>query len=424
MGAPGGDDGAGSRARASTTPAGGPSRAERPPRSPAVPRGERPEEEPVHRHTAEMPVIDPDEENAEEQATAPEPQPLATDDRAASLVIQTSFLGDMVLTTGLIAELARRGPVDVVATPASAPLLANNPDVRDVIRYDKRGDARGLGGLWRTAEQLRRRVNDQGPRKVAAAYMAQGSTRSAVLAVMAGIRERVGFDTSSGSALYTRRVAYRDDRHHAERLWGLAHPDTSVEPPRELVRPRLYPGLEEVSQVDGLLDTLADDDTPLVGLAPGSIWATKRWPGYPELARLLAPHARLVTIGGVGDAPLAAEIVQMAGGDRVLDAMGRLSLLASAELIARCRVLVTNDSAPQHLASAMDTPTVAIFGPTVPDFGFGPLATRHTLVGNAGLPCRPCDRHGPEKCPLGHWKCMIDVPATHVAAKVHELLAS
>jgi heptosyltransferase II len=393
------------------------------------PFGEHPEDEPApHRHTAEMPVIEPGDED--EQATAPEPQPqrVAKDDRPASLVIQTSFLGDMVLTTGLIAELARRGPVDVVATPASAPLLANNPDVRDVIRYDKRGDARGLGGLWRTAELLRRRANDEGPRKVGAAYLAQGSTRSAVLAVMAGIRERVGFDTSSGRALYTKHVTYRDDRHHAERLWRLAHPDVAVDPPRELVRPRLFPGLEEVSQVDGLLGTFPEDDErPLVGLAPGSIWATKRWPGYPELARLLAPHARLVTIGGVGDAPLAAEIVQAArastGEARVLDAMGRLSLLASAELVARLRVLVTNDSAPQHLASAMDTPTVAIFGPTVPDFGFGPLASRQAIVGHAGLACRPCDRHGPDHCPLGHWKCMIDVPAAHVAAKVHELLA-
>ena len=400
---------------------------ERPPRSPL---GERPGEDPGRRDTAEFELIDDsgdeDASRAESHApeTQPQPQRLATDDRPVSLVIQTSFLGDMVLTTGLIAELARRGPVDVVATPASAPLLANNPDVRDVIRYDKRGDARGLGGLWRTAEQLRKRANDLGPRKVGAAYLAQGSTRSAVLAVMAGIRERIGFDTSSGSALYTHRVRYRDDRHHAERLWRLAHPDVTIEPPTELVRPRLYPGLEEVSQVDGMLDALPDDDTPLVALAPGSIWGTKRWPGYPELARLLAPHARIVAIGGVGDAPLAAEIVQSAGADRVLDAMGRLSLLASAELIARCRVLVTNDSAPQHLASAMDTPTVAIFGPTVPDFGFGPLASRHALVGHPSLPCRPCDRHGPETCPLGHWKCMMELSPMHVAAKVHELLAN
>ena len=93
---------------------------------------------------------------------------------SASLVVQTSFLGDMVLTTPLVAELARRGPVDVVATPAGAPMLANNPDVRDVIVYDKRGGDRGTRGLLRLAARLRASSYD-------AAFLAQGSLRSAAL---------------------------------------------------------------------------------------------------------------------------------------------------------------------------------------------------------------------------------------------------
>jgi heptosyltransferase-2 len=106
----------------------------------------------------------------------------------------------------------------------------------------------------------------------------------------------------------------------------------------------------------------------------------------------------------------------------VLDATGRLSLLASAELIGRCAVLVTNDSAPLHLASAMGTPTVAIFGPTVPEFGFGPLAPRATVVGHDTLPCRPCDRHGPQRCPLGHHRCMRDLTPSMVAERTRALL--
>ena len=93
-----------------------------------------------------------------------------------SLVIQTSFLGDLVLTTPLLAELALRGPVDVVVTPASAPLLANHPAVRDVIVFDKRGADRGLLGLWRFARSLRIRMNGE-PRTVTAAYLAQGAIR-------------------------------------------------------------------------------------------------------------------------------------------------------------------------------------------------------------------------------------------------------
>src|SRR5579862_1635331 len=119
----------------------------------------------------------------------------------SSLVIQTSFLGDVVLTTPLLAELATRGAVDIVVTPAAAPLLANHPAVRDVIVFDKRASDSGFGGLWRFARSLRSRTNGE-PRGAAVAYLAQGSLRSAALARLAGIRERIGFSTSAGRMLY------------------------------------------------------------------------------------------------------------------------------------------------------------------------------------------------------------------------------
>jgi heptosyltransferase II len=316
----------------------------------------------------------------------------------SSLVIQTSFLGDMVLTTPLLAELAARGPVDVVATPANAPLLANHVAVRRVVVFDKRRDARGLQGLTQIGAVLREAGYDT-------AYLAQGSMRSATLARLAGIPQRVGFATSAGRWLYTRRVDYRDDLHHAERLWQLgARPGERA--PAGALAPRLYPGETERETVDAVLHGSAAQDAPFVALAPGSVWATKRWPYYPELARLLqALRLPIVVVGSSVDGDLARAIANCAPG-RVLDATGRLSLLASAELIRRARVLVTNDSAPMHLASAMATPTVAIFGPTVPDFGFGPLAPHAATVGHEALACRPCDRHGPRVCPLGHWECM------------------
>jgi heptosyltransferase-2 len=77
-----------------------------------------------------------------------------------------------------------------------------------------------------------------------------------------------------------------------------------------------------------------------------------------------------------------------------------------------------------HFASAMGTPTIAIFGPTVPEFGFGPLAPRSSVLGITSLACRPCDRHGPRRCPLGHWRCMREITPRHVAAAVKELLDS
>jgi heptosyltransferase-2 len=332
---------------------------------------------------------------------------------SSTLVIQTSFLGDTVLTTPLLAQLANRGPVDVVTTPASAALLANHPAVRTIIPFDKRGSERGVRGVLRLARRLRHARYDL-------ALLAQGSWRSAALAFLARIPERVGFDSSAGKLLYTTRVPYRDDLHHAARLLMLGRPN-GREPTPEEMRPSLAPGDAERATVDALLArhgvTAADR---LVGIAPGSVWGTKRWPYYPQLAQLLAARARVVVLGSGNDSPLADAV--RAAEPSAVDATGELSLLASAELIGRCGVVVTNDSAPLHLASAMGTPTVAIFGPTVPDFGFGPLAPRASVVGEDTLPCRPCDRHGPQHCPLGHHRCMRDLAPVLVAERALTLL--
>lgn len=330
------------------------------------------------------------------------------------LVVQTSFLGDMVLTTPLLthlAEVSGRG-VDVVCTPSAAPLLANHPAVGDVIVYDKRGVHRGLAGFARVVRQLR-------ARGYAGAAIAQQSVRSGALAAMAGIEHRVGFAAAPGRAFYTARVAPYENVHHADRLFSLGTMLTGrADAPRP--RPSLTPGDRERTSVDAILQGAGwAADEPFVALAPGSVWGTKRWPGYAELARLLAP-SRIVTVGASADGAIAREIAAAAPG-RVIDATGRLSLLASAELIGRARLLVTNDSAPLHLASAMNTPTVAIFGPTVPEFGFGPLAERSTTIGHESLACRPCSRHGPQRCPLGHWRCMREITPDAVAGAVARL---
>jgi len=327
----------------------------------------------------------------------------------SSLIIQTSFLGDTVLTTPLIARLAERGAVDVLVTAASARLLANHPAIRETIVYDKRGRDRGVAGFARLARLLRAKRYD-------AAYLAQGSARSGALALAARVPRRVGFTTSAGRAFYTVKVPTPRGMHHAEKLFTLGSAGGGRPWSRADLQPRLYPGDEERRAVDELLGD--PPALPLVALAPGSVWATKRWPHYPALASALAGRARLLVIGGHDDAPLAREIIAAAGGEGAVDATGRLTLLASAEAIGRARVIVSNDSAPLHLASAMGTPTVAVFGPTVPAFGFGPLAVGSAIVEDDMLACRPCDRHGPQRCPLGHWKCMLEQSPARVAGIV------
>jgi len=325
----------------------------------------------------------------------------------ASLVVQTSFLGDVVLTTPLIAELAKRGDVDVLATRPGAEIVSNNPAIRNRIVYEKRGDDRGLSGFMRTASRIRRNA-------YGIAYLAQGSVRSGALSLAGGIRHRIGFDTSAGSAFYTERVHYQPDKHHSERLLSLAFSDCADPFIPEQLRPRLYPGDNERRVVDKLLANAGIDDQSFIALAPGSAWGTKRWPFYPELALLLADRFPIVVVGGNGEVESGELIAKQLPAGRALNSAGLLSLLASAEIIRRAKALVGNDSAPQHLASAMGTPTVTIFGPTVPAFGFGPLAPKSESAGVTGLDCRPCDRHGPMKCPLGHWRCMRELSSLEV----------
>jgi heptosyltransferase-2 len=334
----------------------------------------------------------------------------------STLVIQTSFLGDVILTTPLIAELARRGPVDVLATPQGATVLANNPHIRATIRYDKRGTYGSALGLWHTVKEVR------GGRPYDVAYLAQGSFRSGLLAMLTGAKERIGFASSTGRVLYTKQVQYRPDHHHAQRLWSLSMSDCADPPTYDQIRPRLYPGDADREAVDRLLRKAGAVSQPIVAVAPGSAWGTKRWPYYVELADRLAEDFRIAIIGSSADAGIASEIAHELPAESVINGTGSLSLLASAELIGRAQAIVTNDSAPQHLASAMGTPTLSIFGPTVPDFGFGPLAERHIVAGHTGLSCRPCHRHGPQRCPLGHWRCMRELSAEYISSLLPQVL--
>jgi heptosyltransferase-2 len=322
----------------------------------------------------------------------------------STLVVQTAFLGDVVLTTGLLTHLAERfGPVDVVTTPAATPLLETHPAVRQVFAFAKRGSDNGAAGLIRLAGRLRGLRYDR-------AYLPHRSLRTALLARLAGIPERIGFAGSPGSWSYTRRIARPPTSHEAERILALA------EPPADTVA-RLSLGLTAEDR-RAAAEWLAarDIEDGFVALAPGSIWATKRWPYYLELAAGLA--GPLVIVGGPEDRELAESVA--AGRSSVHIATGALSLRASAALLAHASVLVTNDSAPLHLASAVGTRVVAIFGPTVPAFGFGPRGTGDRIVEHTNLQCRPCSSHGPMVCPLGHHRCMRDLGVGTVLEAVSE----
>ncbi len=330
-----------------------------------------------------------------------------TADRSRCLVIQTAFLGDVVLTTPLISVLAERhGPVDVVTTPAAGSLLETHPAVRAVIRYDKHGRDRGVSGLWKLSRELRLR-------RYSVAYLPHRSFRSAVLALLSGARERIGFGGTAAAISYTRRVPRSQGGHEVERLLALAQGSKLSAPVGLGLTTRDHQEAERWLERHAIAPGF-------VAVAPGSIWGTKRWPYYADLVKRLGRSC--VVIGSAADCDLADSIVTAAP-TRTVSAAGALGLRAAASLISRAAVLVTNDSAPLHLATAVGTPVVAVFGPTVPAFGFGPRGAGDLTLGVDQLPCRPCSKHGPETCPLGHHRCMRDLSVETVAAAVTAVLS-
>ena len=331
------------------------------------------------------------------------------------LVFQTAFLGDVILTLPLVQIIQREFPaaeIDVVTTPAAAEILRNHPAVHRTIPYDKRGTQRGVGGIWSLASDLRRRKYD-------IALVPHRSLRSAVVTALAGIPVRAAFETSAGRFLFTDLVPYDKHAHEVERnlaffkIFGVAHPRKEL--------PTLYPSVEDVAKVTTFLFVNhIGKDEPLIAIAPGSVWNTKRWPAerFAGLVRMVVRGGKkVVLVGGGEDERLCREIVESVGSSGVTVAAGKLTILQSAELLRRCQFIVTNDSAPMHLAVAMRTPVVAIFGATVPAFGFAPYGEKDIVVETEGLTCRPCSIHGSDKCPIGTFECMWKISPETVLLK-------
>jgi heptosyltransferase-2 len=336
------------------------------------------------------------------------------------LIIQTAFLGDVVLTLPLaqvVKDFFEPAEVDMLVVPRAAGLLHPHPALNDVIEYDKRGSDKGISGFLRILRLLRSRKYEVG-------IVPHRSIRSALLCLLAGIPLRIGFRKSAGWFLFNRLVPYRDHLHEVDRNLSLLEA-VGIDSPSGVV-PQLYPSEQDRDRVDRLLmDLKAVDARSLLAIAPGTIWNTKRWlkERFATLAEDLSRDGhRVVLIGGKEDEGLCHEIVALAPSAGIIVAAGRLTPLQSAELLRRCALLVSNDSAPMHLAVAVGTPVVAIFGATVPAFGFAPIGPHDAVVETRGLPCRPCSIHGGDKCPIETFECMKAITHERVAAKVREAL--
>ena len=328
------------------------------------------------------------------------------------LVLQTSFLGDTVLTLPLLSEIKRRFPstrLTVLCSPAGKDLLEGYPGVDALIVDDKKGADKGFIGLWRKAEVLRERAFTM-------ALTPHKSLRSALLLYLARIPYRVGFRQSKGWFLFNRRVNRQSERHDVERNLSIleAFEIKTQECQRTLQLP-----VNPIHQgsVNRLLSSLGvNREKMIVGVNPGSVWPTKRWApeGFARLIQLIENNydCEVLLFGGREDATVASRIYELSGRSATI-LVGKISLQELPAALSVCRVLVTNDSGPMHIAVARNVPVVAIFCATVPELGFYPYAA-NSIVLEKGLSCRPCASHGGRRCPLGTEDCIRLIRPEHV----------
>jgi heptosyltransferase-2 len=345
-------------------------------------------------------------------------------------VVQTAFLGDAVLSLPFLARLAETHPrarIEVIAAKAGEAVfklalergLADHASRVRVHVFDKRGRHRGPLGMLRLIRELR--ALGGRPDTV---YCLQRSFRSGALALLSGATERIGFSTGAASFFYTRSVRreWNTGRSEVEKNLDLLRAEESGFAEGREIRP--WDPNNAPSLLRGSGATPKSVPAYAV-LSLGSPWATKRWPVENAAAfarQVVEAGHELVLSGDHAARPLSDELTRLVPSPSIRDLTGATDIPALVDLIAGARLLVSGDSAAVHIASDLGVPAIAVFGPTLPDFGFAPWRKGSLAMGVNGLYCRPCDIHGPAVCPEGHHRCLKEVSGESVARQSRRFL--
>jgi len=335
------------------------------------------------------------------------------------LIIQSAFLGDSVLTVPLAREIKSLWPdchLSIATLEKMAAFFRDCGWIDEVLIDEKRGFLNQTIGLWKMAKKIKEKKFDM-------ALIPHRSFRSALIARLAQIPNRIGFKTSAGRFLLTQSVPFPWTTHDLERNLSLLSVLSRKSKPNTQTT-YLYADADALKSVLARLQAeTADKPAELIGVHPGSVWPTKRWSAqrFKYLCLRLSNAGYLpVLVGGPQDQELCAEISR---GSNVLNWAGKTSLGELTALMSRMSLFITNDSGPMHIATGLGIPTLAIFGATTRELGFFPYGSRHRVI-EKDLPCRPCGLHGRKKCPRGHFLCMGLITVEEVWQSAQEMLGA
>ena len=331
------------------------------------------------------------------------------------LIIQTAFLGDVILTTPLIRQLSLSSPgceIHFVTTPIAAEILKSLPGVFS-YPYDKKN-----GGLIQGFLEIKKRLNEH---QFKAVYCVHKSPRSLLLGAIVSADKKYSFDSVLAKILGYETVKYPpydENIHYVDKVLKLV-PDA--------LSSKSKPWLQSSVEEKNIFQKKYPDLTkPYVVVSPYSAWGTKMWPeeNYFKVVEKILQNTDydIVLTGSAADAN-SSEKKNRNTNSRVKNLIGKTTVNDLKVLIENSKLLLANDSAPIHIAAAFNIPVVAVFGPTVKKWGFFPLSEKAIVCEvSTPLDCRPCSLHGPKTCPQGHFRCMKEVSVDQVWGSLSKLL--
>jgi ADP-heptose:LPS heptosyltransferase len=315
------------------------------------------------------------------------------------LVIQTAFIGDVILATALIEKLHVSFPeakIDFLVRGGNESLVKEHPFINEVIVWQKKENK--YKNLFKLAKRIRQSKYD-------CVVNLQRFMASGFLTWRSAAKHRIGFKTNPLSVFYTGKFPHEigNGQHEVERNQLLIEKITDG----VALKPKLHPSKSNYSKIENL-----KLDANYIVIAPSSVWFTKQVPQSKiiELINKQINTQQICLIGAPTDFDYCQSIIEAVTHENIINLSNRLNLLDSAVLIQKSSMSYVNDSAPLHIASAMNANVTAFFCSTIPEFGFGPLSDNSVIVQREeALDCRPCGIHGFKACPKGHFKCGLDL---------------
>lgn len=314
------------------------------------------------------------------------------------LVIQTAFIGDAILATGVLEKLYQHYPtakIDLLVRKGNDSLFNQHPFINTLLVWDKRQ------GKYKNLLQLLKVIKSN---KYDFVVNLQRFAASGFLTAFSGANTTVGFKKNPLSFLLTKKIEHQYNAHEIERNHQLIKDITD----NEAAKPKLYPTMADFEKV------AAYKHDPYICIAPTSVWFTKQFPKekWVEFLEAIPKEMAVYFVGAPSDKQAINEIINSTKNIKLslTNLAGELNLLQTTALFKDAVMNYTNDSAPLHLASAINAPSRAIFCSTVTDFGFTPLSDNSAVIEtDLQLACRPCGLHGHKACPKGHFKCALSI---------------